>query len=99
MAVFAKHGEIQYNGGMDIKPSPLPLKSDRTPALFDMNNISEAGMAKIEQSVKAAKDTLALADRLQTMRDVNKTLWKIQDSLKGGLTLGRRGQSYISMNL
>lgn len=46
--------------------SPFGIKTD---SFFNMKDLNAAGIAKLEQRIKAAKETLALADNLQTVRD------------------------------
>lgn len=63
------------------------IKSDQ---FFNMKGLSKAAVEKLELSVKKSKETLALADQLQTMRDTAKTLHKLEMSLKSGSSIGSR---------
>lgn len=59
---------------------------------FRRDGLNEAQNARLDRSVAQARDTLALADRLQSMRDVRRSLDGIVDFLKGHRThisLGR----------
>ncbi len=68
------------------------------PVLFNMKGLSASGIARIEQSVKNAKDTLALADKLQAVRDDTRSFMKTYDQLKRTTTLSRTG-SQIDFSL
>ena len=61
----------------------------KAPVLFNMNGLDKAGVARVEGAVKAARDTLALADRLQAVRDVNRAIWKGYDQLRRTTSLSR----------
>lgn len=54
------------------------VKSD---GFFNMKGLDPAAIAKLEQRIKAAKDTLALADNLQFVRDSAKAKQKTTTAL------------------
>lgn len=58
--------------------NPFGIKSD---SFFNMKGLDAASMAKLEQRIKSAKDTLALADNLQFMRDSAKARQKAATGL------------------
>lgn len=58
------------------------ILTPRTEGFFDMKKLDKAGVARVEAVVKDARDTLALADKLQGARDLRRALWTLEDSLK-----------------
>lgn len=71
---------VSASGPFGIKPG----------SFFNMKGLSAEAIARLEQTVKTSRDTLALADRLQTARDVAKALHKLELSLKVTTSLSGR---------
>lgn len=66
-----------------------PARADR---FFDYKKLDAAGVARLEGVVASARETLALADRLQVMRDTTSALWRLEDRLKA---TGGFGNAFI----
>ncbi len=66
-------------------PSLFSINPD---TFFDRKSLNAASTAALETRINAAKSTLVLADRLQGARDNQRALWKMEDSMRTGNTVG-----------
>jgi hypothetical protein len=64
---------------------------------FRLKGLSAAEVSKLNTSIKSSRETLALADQLQTMRDNAKTLHELEMSVKDSLKSARRRSSIMDI--
>lgn len=62
----------------------------RAETFFNLKGLDQAAVARLEKAVKTSKDTLALADQLQAVRDTNKALHRLERALKSTTGLNVR---------
>lgn len=72
---------------MVILPGANNIRPDQ---FFNMKGLSKAALDKLELSVKKSKETLALADQLQTLRNTNRSIEKMERNLRNSTGINVR---------
>mgnify|MGYP000254970540 CR=1 FL=1 len=62
--------------------SLLGANNIRTDQFFNLKGLSQSAVERLEKAVKSSRETLALADQLQAVRDTNKSIEKLERNLR-----------------